>query len=157
MAVALLPFVVYERSTRSSRISETDTAPRMLAAKANWITAVTGVSHEKLQVFHRYTSYAMFVLALIHTFPFIVYHIQKGDMMMKWRTDVVYWTGVIALLFQAYLTCMSCAPIRNRFYEFFKATHYFAALTFIVFFFLHCDFRMTSWYTPPLPPDPSPS
>ncbi|GME26894.1 FAD-binding 8 [Neofusicoccum parvum] len=127
MAVALLPFVV------------------VLAAKANWVTAVTGVSHEKLQVFHRYASYAMFVLALIHTFPFIVYNIWIGDMEEEWSSSVVYWTGVVAIVFQAYLTAMSCGPIRNRFYEFFKATHYLAALIFIVFFFIHCDFRLTSW------------
>lgn len=127
MAVALLPFIV------------------VLAAKANWVTAVTGVSHEKLQVFHRYLSYAMFVLALVHTFPFIVFHIWKGDMPSKWKSDVVYWTGVVALIFQAYLTAMSCGPIRNRYYEFFKATHYLAALIFILFFFFHCDFRLTSW------------
>ncbi|KKY13387.1 putative ferric-chelate reductase [Diplodia seriata] len=118
---------------------------RVLAAKANWVTALTGVSHEKLQVFHRWSSYAMFILALIHTFPFIVYHIWIGDMKKKWKTDMVYWTGVVALIFQTYLTVMSFGPIRNRFYEFFKATHFTAALAFILFFFFHCDFRLTSW------------
>ena len=54
----------------------------------------------------------MFVLALVHTFPFIIYHIWYGDMVKKWKTDVVYWTGVVALIFQAYLTAMSCSPIR---------------------------------------------
>ncbi|KAL0254269.1 hypothetical protein SLS55_009743 [Diplodia seriata] len=127
MAVGLLPFVV------------------VLAAKANWVTALTGVSHEKLQVFHRWSSYAMFILALIHTFPFLVYHIWIGDMEKKWKTDMVYWTGVVALIFQTYLTVMSFGPIRNRFYEFFKATHFTAALAFILFFFFHCDFRLTSW------------
>lgn len=34
---------------------------------------------------------------------------------------------------------------RERFYEFFKATHFFAALVFVIFFFLHCDHILTSW------------
>ncbi|KAL1958561.1 hypothetical protein VTO42DRAFT_4158 [Malbranchea cinnamomea] len=127
MALALLPFVL------------------ALAAKANMISALTGVSHEKLQVFHQWASYAMFVLALVHTFPFIVHHIWKGDMELEWRTSVVYWTGVVALIFQAYLTIMSLPAIRNRYYEFFKATHFLAALIFILFFFFHCDFRLSSW------------
>ncbi|KAG0156480.1 hypothetical protein PDIDSM_3659 [Penicillium digitatum] len=127
MALALLPFVL------------------ALSTKANMISGVTGIPHEKLQVFHHWTSYAMFVLALIHTFPFIVYHIWKGDMMQKWKTSVVYWTGVAALLSQTYLTLMSLPCIRNRFYEFFKATHIFMAVVFIVFLFLHCDFRLSSW------------
>jgi hypothetical protein len=39
------------------------------ATKTNWITLLTGVSHERLQVFHRWISYAFFILALLHTFP----------------------------------------------------------------------------------------
>ena len=35
---------------------------------------------------------------------------------------------------------------RNLFYETFKAVHYVAAAMFIVFFFLHCDFTLTSAY-----------
>ncbi|KAH8430011.1 ferric reductase family protein [Aspergillus melleus] len=127
MALALLPFVL------------------ALSTKANLISALTGVSHEKLQVFHHWTSYAMFVLALIHTFPFIIFHIWKGDMVKQYNTSIAYWTGVVALIFQAYLTVMSLPSIRNRYYEFFKATHLLAALVFILFFFLHCDFRLSSW------------
>ncbi|KAL9105994.1 MAG: hypothetical protein Q9227_008902 [Pyrenula ochraceoflavens] len=53
------------------------------ATKANWITLLTGVTHEKLQVFHRWISYAFFILALLHTFPFIVYHIRHHDMVAQ--------------------------------------------------------------------------
>ncbi|PLB40507.1 ferric reductase family protein [Aspergillus candidus] len=127
MALGLLPFVL------------------ALGTKANLISALTGVSHEKLQVFHHWTSYAMFVLALVHTFPYIIYHIDKGDMVKKWDTDIVYWTGVAAIIPQAYLTFMSIPAIRNRYYEFFKATHFLAAILFVVFFFFHCDFRLSSW------------
>ena len=54
----------------------------------------------------------MFVLALVHTFPFIGYHIWKGDMVKQWETSVVYWTGVIALLAQGYLIIMSIGLVR---------------------------------------------
>ncbi|KAJ5143045.1 uncharacterized protein N7515_001832 [Penicillium bovifimosum] len=127
MALALLPFVL------------------ALSTKANMISGLTGIPHEKLQVFHHWTSYTMFVLALVHTFPYIIYHIGKGDMMHQWKTSVVYWTGVVALITQTYLTLMSLPFIRNRFYEFFKATHIFMAVVFVIFFFLHCDFRLSSW------------
>lgn len=109
------------------------------------IAALTGTSRERLIVFHNWIAWAMFVLALIHTFPFIVYHHWKGDMAMQWQTSVEYWTGALAIVAQAYLTFMSVPWIRKRFYEFFKATHYVAALVFVVFFFLHCDFRLSSW------------
>lgn len=54
----------------------------------------------------------MFVLALVHTFPFIVYNISKGQMVSEWKSSVVYWTGVVALVAQAYLTFMSLPSIR---------------------------------------------
>lgn len=82
------------------------------AGKSNLITMVTGVSHEKLQVYHRWISYAFFVTALVHTFPFIVYNIQTGTMVSSWNTTVFYWTGVIALIAQGYLTFASISPLR---------------------------------------------
>lgn len=82
------------------------------AGKSNWITLIIGVSYERLQVFHRWISYAMYLLALIHTFPFIVYNIRMGTMVEQWDTSVTYWTGVVALLAQSWLTFASFGPIR---------------------------------------------
>ncbi|KAI5820068.1 hypothetical protein BZA77DRAFT_374194 [Pyronema omphalodes] len=96
MSLALLPFIM------------------ALSAKQNLITLLTGVSHEKLQIFHQWASYAILILALAHTFPFIVHHIWLGDMMI-------------------------------RYYEFFELSHFVAAPLFLVFLFLHCSFRLTSW------------
>ncbi|WPH01859.1 Hypothetical protein R9X50_00471300 [Acrodontium crateriforme] len=115
------------------------------AGKSNFITLLTGVSHERLQVFHRWISYAMYTLALVHTFPFIVYHVWKGDMVKQWNTSVVYWTGVVALLAQTWLTFASFGPIRKLCYEWFKFSHFLAGLVFVIFFFIHCDFRLSSW------------
>ncbi|TDZ29640.1 Ferric/cupric reductase transmembrane component 7 [Colletotrichum spinosum] len=117
----------------------------LLGAKSNPITALTGVSHEKLNVWHNWVAWAMFVLALVHTFPFIIFHIWKGDIVKQWNDGGMWVTGVIALLAQAWLTFMSVRWIRDKYYEFFKATHLFAAAVFFVFFFIHCDFRLTSW------------
>ncbi|EHK21979.1 uncharacterized protein TRIVIDRAFT_230771 [Trichoderma virens Gv29-8] len=117
------------------------------ASKSNWITLITGVSHEKLQVFHRWISYAFFLLALMHTFPFIVYHIRFGDMVMQFEMGLIfYWTGIVALIFQAWLTFASHSVIRNLGYEFFKATHFLAAAIFVLVFFWHCDYTLTSWH-----------
>lgn len=38
---------------------------------------------------------------------------------------------------------------RNAYYEFFKATHFAVAIIFLFFFFIHCDFRLSSWLAPP--------
>ncbi|KAI7221048.1 hypothetical protein KC333_g1993 [Hortaea werneckii] len=115
------------------------------AGKSSFITLATGISHERLQIFHRWISYAFFVLALIHTFPFIVYHVWQGDMQEEWNTSVFYWTGVIALIAQAYLTFASFGPLRNWCYEWFKFSHFVAALVFMLFLFFHCDGTLSSW------------
>ncbi|CAA9960120.1 putative ferric reductase [Pyrenophora teres f. maculata] len=117
------------------------------ASKTNWITLLTGVSYERLQVFHRWIAYAFFVLALLHTFPYFVYHVYWHDL-KKHFTDALlyYWTGIIALTCQAWLTFFSHATIRNLGYEFFKAMHLFAVVVFILTFFLHCDHALTSWH-----------
>jgi len=114
------------------------------AGKANPITLATGVSHERLQIFHRWISYAFLILALIHTFPFIVYNIQQSMMVDMWQTSVFYWTGVVALVAQAWLTLASVGPLRSWCYEWFKFAHFVAAFVFMLFLLFHCDGTLTA-------------
>ncbi|KAK6065043.1 ferric reductase transmembrane [Seiridium cupressi] len=109
------------------------------------IASVVGISHDRLIVFHNWIGWTMFALALVHTFSFVIFHFWKGDMTTVYETSVVYWTGIVPLVVQFYLQVMSLPSIRDRYYEFFRATHYIAAVAFVVFFFLHCDFRLSSW------------
>lgn len=60
MAVALTPIIV------------------ALSGKYNAVTLITGISHERLNVLHRYIGYAYLVLSIIHTVPFIVKPLQDG-------------------------------------------------------------------------------
>jgi hypothetical protein len=100
-------------STRHCSAFGTLTLSSATASKANWITLLTGVSHERLQVFHRWISYAFFILALLHTFPFIVYHIRYHDMEAHFASNLIfYWTGIVALIMQAWLTFASHSTIR---------------------------------------------
>nr|VWO95070.1 FAD-binding FR-type domain-containing protein [Ganoderma boninense] len=117
----------------------------VLGTKLNLIGMVTGVSHEKLQVYHRWSAWIMYVTSLIHTFPFIVQSIENGEMVLNWNTSVYYWTGVAALVPQTWLVFMSWGPIRNRYYETFKKLHFIASAIFIAALFVHCDFTLTSW------------
>jgi quinol-cytochrome oxidoreductase complex cytochrome b subunit len=84
----------------------------MLATKANPITLLTGISHELLNNWHSWAAWAMFVLALVHTFPFIVYHIRVGDIVEQWNDGGIWVTGVVALLAQAWLTFASIPWLR---------------------------------------------
>lgn len=94
MALACMPFIL------------------AFGAKANMVTALTGISTERLNTWHSWVSWAMLILALIHTFPFIVYHRDKGDLTAAFRTGGVWLTGVVAIIAQAWLTVMSVSWIR---------------------------------------------
>lgn len=83
MALACMPFVLYVR--HSVNILTVLTIASATATKTNWITLVTGVSHERLQVFHRWISYAFFILALLHTFPW--YEIRSRNTLIDYFTD----------------------------------------------------------------------
>jgi hypothetical protein len=52
MAVALMPWIV------------------ALATKANLISMVTGISHERLNVLHRWGAYICLILSILHTVPY---------------------------------------------------------------------------------------
>ncbi|KAL2060255.1 hypothetical protein VTL71DRAFT_9650 [Oculimacula yallundae] len=145
LALGCMPFVLWVSVCKRFvpvLISESATA-----TKTSWITLLTGVSHERLQVFHRWTAYAFFVLALMHTFPFIVYHVHWKDMQAHFAGSLLfYWTGIVAIIFQAWLTFMSHSTIRSLGYEFFKITHFASATVFMITFFWHCDYTLTSWH-----------
>jgi hypothetical protein len=49
------------------------------------------------------------------------------------------------------------ARFRNAYYEFFKVMHFISATLFVVFLFIHCNFRLSSWYAIHLPLNPPPN
>ena len=60
MAIALTPIIV------------------ALSGKYNVVTLITGISHERLNVLHRYVGYICLALSVVHTIPFIVAPLKDG-------------------------------------------------------------------------------
>ena len=60
MAVALTPLIV------------------ALSGKANIVTLLTGIGHEKLNIVHRWVAWMAFALSIVHTVPFIVAPLHDG-------------------------------------------------------------------------------
>ncbi|KAJ7764700.1 hypothetical protein B0H16DRAFT_1310358 [Mycena metata] len=121
------------------------------ATKNNYVALLTRTSHDRLQVFHRWSALFMYITSLVHTFPFIVEDIQMGMMQSEWATDSFVWTGAAALIPQTWLLVMSWGYFRNRYYEFFKKCvhhrlmHYSAAGIFMAALFVHVDWTLTAW------------
>ncbi|KAF9049544.1 hypothetical protein BDZ89DRAFT_940671 [Hymenopellis radicata] len=127
ISIAIMPFMI------------------VFATKVNFIGILTGTSHEKLQVFHRWTAFFMYITSLVHTFPFIINSIRMREMEAMWSTSPWYWTGVAALVPQTYLVALSWGIFRNPYYEIFKKLHFIAAGIFMAALFIHVNFRLTSW------------
>lgn len=100
-------------STRSGWMALASTPFILLfATKANVVARLSGVSHEKLIIFHTALAWAALVLAMLHTFPFLIFNFREGMMEMQWETNFFYWTGICAIIPQAYLTFMSIPWLR---------------------------------------------
>ncbi len=94
MAVAMIPFVL------------------ALGMKANLVSFITGVGHEKLNVLHRWLSFLLFILSIVHGAPFIVEPVVNtgwGEVSNKFKQHPEYWSGAGALLALFWL-CFASLP-----------------------------------------------
>lgn len=118
-----------------------------LPGKVNPVTYITGISHEKLNVLHRYISYLMFILAIIHTVPFIVAPLQdsKGGtayLASQWApsydtSESSEYSGIAPFAILVFLSSFSIPWIRRRAYELFVHSHILAAIGYLAAMFWH--------------------
>lgn len=130
MALGLMPFIY------------------VLGSKVNFISLLTGVSHEKLQVYHQWLARFMLFLATIHVIPFI--HQPLADhgaagLRAEFFSDSINTTGVIAYACLFVLSFASMTGIRERCYELFLLIHVPVAILFLGYMFVHCQGLLTSW------------
>lgn len=100
IAIAQLPFVL------------------ALGMKANLVSVVTGVGHEKLNVLHRWLGMLMGVFSVIHALPYFVEPVKHGGwglLKEKFEANWVYWNGVAALACLFWLCVASLPFIRYGF------------------------------------------
>ncbi|CAF9912499.1 MAG: hypothetical protein HETSPECPRED_000954 [Heterodermia speciosa] len=132
LAVAMMPWIV------------------ALSMKANLITMLTGIGHERLNVLHRWGAYICLFLSLIHTIPFYVTPIwDKGGLLVfksyfKGQT-YIYGTGIAALVPLLVLCVHSLPVFRRKMYELFVALHVPISIVYLAMLFWHCHNYLTSW------------
>jgi len=132
LAVALMPWIV------------------ALSMKANLITMLTGIGHERLNVLHRWGGYLCLFLTLIHTIPFYITPVwdQGGFAVFKsffTGQYYIYGTGVAALVPLLFLCLHSLPFLRAWMYELFVALHVPVSIVFVGMMFWHCHKYLTSW------------
>ncbi|PNS14053.1 Ferric/cupric reductase transmembrane component 1 [Sphaceloma murrayae] len=134
LAVALMPWIV------------------ALSMKANVITLLTGISHERLNVLHRWLAYLCLTLSIIHTVPFYLSPASDVEGFRIFRSyfpsknGYIYTTGVASLV-PLGLLCLQSLPIfRRKVYELFVAMHVPLAIVYLALLFWHCKNYLTSWH-----------
>jgi len=96
IALAMTPFII------------------LLGMKANLISMVTGMGHEKLNVLHRWLGFVCGFFSLVHSVPYIVEPLKNGGWakLAENFNHVTYWNGVGALVCMFWLTFGSLNFIR---------------------------------------------
>ena len=121
-----------------------------LSMKANFVAIITGIGHERLNVFHRWGGYICLFLGLIHTIPFYVTPIWNDGAMFNYQSYLpkhiyVYGTGLAALVPLIFLCVHSLPILRAWMYELFVFCHLPVSIVFIAMLFWHCKNFLTSW------------
>ncbi|KAJ9666774.1 hypothetical protein H2201_003178 [Coniosporium apollinis] len=134
IAVALMPWII------------------ALSMKANLISFLTGIGHERLNVLHRWAAYLCLFLSLIHTIPFYITPAGDEEGLRTFKgyfseqRFYIYGTGVAALVPLCVLCVHSLPSIRLRLYELFVASHVPIAIIYLGMLFWHCHNYLTSWH-----------
>ncbi|KAI5960817.1 FRE7 [Candida pseudojiufengensis] len=124
MSTALVPFIY------------------VLGGKSNIISLLTGISYEKLNVFHQFVGVAAFILGVIHTIPFIYQTLQEGGSSLLneyFISDSYYISGIPTLILMGLLCILSKAFIRKKVYELFWHLHWMMGIAFFGCLIWHID------------------
>lgn len=121
--------------------------------KANLVSMITGISHQRLNVLHRWGGYLCLFLALVHTIPFYVQPVwddgglaifqQFGNLIFV--DGYPYGTGLCALVPLCWLVVASLPVIRTWFYEVFLVLHIPVAFVYVGMLFWHCQNFLNSY------------
>ena len=122
-----------------------------LSTKANLVTLVTGIGHERLNVLHRWGGYICLALSIIHVVPFYITPVWEDSAIHQYRKFIkgdfyIYGSGLAALVPLGVLCVHSLPILRARMYEFFVFLHFPLAVVFVGMMFWHCNNFLTSWH-----------
>ncbi|KAI0098030.1 ferric reductase like transmembrane component-domain-containing protein [Nemania sp. FL0031] len=120
-----------------------------LAGKVNIITFLTGISHEKLNILHRWVSYMCLFLSIVHTVPFIVQPLRDGGYTalraQYYKPGGYEFTGTPPLGMLVGLVVLSFSWVRNRWYNFFYRVHIPMYIAYLGLMFWHSGNEGDSW------------
>ena len=109
----------------------------LLAGKNNLIGLATGVSYERLNVWHRWVARGVLLMATLHVgyqdYGWNLYGLRQ----LEWSTDICTSTGLAAYVLLCWLNLSTLAPFRNFGYEFFVFQHLITFFGLIIAIMFH--------------------
>ncbi|KAK1825252.1 ferric-chelate reductase Frp1 [Friedmanniomyces endolithicus] len=109
----------------------------LLAGKNNLIGLATGLSYERLNILHRWSSRGTLLMAVLHVGYQNAGWNEYGISSLEWSTDTCPPTGMGAFALLLWLNVSTLAPFRNFGYEFFVFQHLLTFFGFIIAIMLH--------------------
>lgn len=112
------------------------------AVKVNPISVLTGLSHDKLQVFHQWLARLFLFLSIVHTIPFIYQPNHEGgasNLHAYFMSDPIYWNGSAALILLIWIVCSGTRIFRSISYEFFVVQHIATSIGLLICLILHFE------------------
>jgi ferric-chelate reductase len=122
MVLALTPFLI------------------VVSGKTNFISFVTGISYEKLNIFHQALGWASLFLSLIHAIALAVQPAWEGglaNLQDQWDSDALYGSGVPPLVLLLILCFLSTRLSRQWFYELWWQSHWIVGFLYLGFTIWH--------------------
>ncbi|KDN64822.1 putative ferric reductase like transmembrane component [Colletotrichum sublineola] len=109
----------------------------LLAMKANPVSLIAGVSHERLNWLHRWVGRTMFVTATVHGFHFWTEWVRADfvEAQLRILPSIKYGLGAWGLLVWTFL--VGVRPLRGMAYELFVAQHVLTAAVFLWLVYVH--------------------
>lgn len=123
----------------------------LLSMKANFVSMLTGIGHERLNVLHRWGGWLCLFLSLVHAVPFYVQEMQDPAGYTYWSSLIntrgvyIYGTGFAALAPLIFLCLHSLPWLRRLAYELFLLLHVPASIVFVAMLIWHCNNYLASW------------
>ncbi|KAK1251546.1 hypothetical protein MKX07_007025 [Trichoderma sp. CBMAI-0711] len=112
----------------------------LFSGRANILIYATGWSYRTFSLFHRWLALTLVVEGVIHGVVFSAFYVnEKGweGYHEELKDDLVFRYGITMLVALGLSSLFAFAPLRNRLYEFFKATHVAFAAVFLACLYYH--------------------
>lgn len=117
--------------------------------KVNPISMLTGISYERLQVYHQWLGHLFLFFSIVHTIPFIIAPLRDGgprNLKAWYYSKPLYVNGTIALGILVWIICSGSRVFRRMSYEFFVLQHIVTVVAFFGILFVHVMTMLNAHY-----------